>query len=87
LPNGNRVELTRTEGIILAQLIRNCGRIVEHSKLAEIIWGEDYPGAVNALRVYIGRLRRKLESDVANPTFILSKAGQGYYVPPGGLPG
>ena len=86
-PAGNRVELTRTESIILAQLIRNCGQVVEHSKLAEIIWGEDYPGSVNALRVYIGRLRRKLETDVANPTFILSKAGQGYYVPVGGPPG
>ena len=84
---GQRIELTRTEGIILAQLIRNCGRVVEHSKLAEMIWGEDYPGSVNALRVYIGRLRRKLESDVASPSFILSKAGQGYYVPSGGPPG
>jgi DNA-binding response OmpR family regulator len=87
MPGGKQVELTRTESIILAQLIRNCGRVVEHSKLAEIIWGENYPGSVNALRVYIGRLRRKLEADVASPTFILSKAGQGYYVPTGGLPG
>ena len=85
-PAGARVELTRTESLILAQLIRNCGKVVEHAKLAEIIWGEDYPGSVNALRVYIGRLRRKLETDVANPTFIMSKAGQGYYVPTGGPP-
>jgi DNA-binding response OmpR family regulator len=84
--DGTSVELTRTESIILAQLIRNCGRVVEHSKLAEIIWGEDYPGSVNALRVYIGRLRRKLEGDVSSPAFILSKAGQGYYVPVGGPP-
>jgi DNA-binding response OmpR family regulator len=86
-PTGSRVELTRTESMILAQLIRNCGRVVEHTKLAEVIWGEDYPGSVNALRVYIGRLRRKLELDVASPVFILSKAGQGYYVPAGGPPG
>ncbi|WP_394573181.1 helix-turn-helix domain-containing protein [Dehalogenimonas etheniformans] len=86
-PSGGRIELTRTESIILAQLIRNCGRVVEHSKLAEIIWGEDYPGSVNALRVYIGRLRRKLEADAASPAFILSKAGQGYYIPAGGHPG
>ncbi|APV44533.1 two-component system, OmpR family, KDP operon response regulator KdpE [Dehalogenimonas formicexedens] len=85
--SGSRIELTRTESIILAQLIRNCGRVVDHSKLAEIIWGEDYPGSVNALRVYIGRLRRKLETDAASPAFILSKAGQGYYVPAGGPPG
>ena len=86
-PAAVRVELTRTESIILAQLIRNCGHVVEHSKLAEVIWGEDYPGSVNALRVYIGRLRRKLEGDISNPVFILSKAGQGYYVPSGGPPG
>jgi len=86
-PAAVRVELTRTESIILAQLIRNCGHVVEHSKLAEVIWGEDYPGSVNALRVYIGRLRRKLEGDISNPVFILSKAGQGYFVPSGGPPG
>ncbi len=86
-PGGVRIELTRTESLILGQLIRDCGRVVEHSKLAEIIWGEDYPGSVNALRVYIGRLRRKLESDAGSPVFILSKAGQGYYVPAGGPPG
>ncbi len=86
-PAGSRIELTRTESLILGQLIRNCGRVVEHAKLAEIIWGEDYPGSVNALRVYIGRLRRKLEADVSSPAFILSKAGQGYYVPTGGPPG
>jgi two-component system KDP operon response regulator KdpE len=85
-PSGERVELTRTESLILGQLIRNCGRVVEHNKLAEIIWGEDYPGSVNALRVYIGRLRRKLEIDAASPAFILSKPGQGYYVPAGGPP-
>ena len=83
---GERIELTRTESLILGQLIRNCGRVVEHAKLAEIIWGEDYPGSVNALRVYIGRLRRKLEVDATSPAFILSKAGQGYYVPAGGPP-
>ena len=86
-PAGELVELTRTESLILGLLIRNCGRVVEHSKLAETIWGEDYPGSVNALRVYIGRLRRKLEADPGSPAFILSKPGQGYYVPTGGPTG
>jgi DNA-binding response OmpR family regulator len=87
MPDGRQVELTRTESLILARLIRDCGRVVEHSRLAEIIWGEDYPGSVNALRVYIGRLRRKLESDAASPSLIVSKPGHGYYIPAGGLTG
>jgi len=86
MPSGDQVELTRTEGLILAQFIRKCGHVVEHGKLAEVIWGEDYPGSINALRVYIGRLRRKLEADPVKPRFVLAKPGQGYYVPAGGPP-
>ena len=77
---GTAIDLTRTEGMILAQLMRYDGHVVEHGKLAEIIWGEDYPGSINALRVYIGRLRRKLEMDDDSSAVIKSKAGTGYLI-------
>lgn len=76
----DNIELTRTEGLILAQLMRNKGRIVDHKTLAEVIWGEDYPGSINALRVYIGRLRQKLNENKLNPVSIMSKPGLGYYI-------
>ncbi len=77
---GEDVSLTRTESLILQHLIRNTGRVVTHSSLAETLWGEDYPGSTDAIRVYIRRLRGKLETDPGRPQLILTKAGVGYSI-------
>ena len=77
---GEDVSLTRTESLILQHLIRNTGRVVTHSSLAETLWGEDYPGSIDAIRVYIRRLRGKLETDPGRPQLILTKAGIGYSI-------
>lgn len=74
------INLTRTEGYILQHLMRNCGHVVPYSGLAETVWGEDYPGSSDSLKVYIRRLREKLEVDPGNPQFILTKAGIGYFL-------
>lgn len=72
------INLTRTEGMILHNLMKNAGQVVTHSTLAEAVWGEDYPDATNALKVYILRLRQKLEANPSQPKLILNKAGIGY---------
>lgn len=72
------IDLTRTEGIILHSLMKNAGRVVTHSTLAEAVWGEDYPDATNALKVHILRLRQKLEVDSSQPKLIITKTGIGY---------
>jgi two-component system KDP operon response regulator KdpE len=72
------VNLTATESQIIYQLMRNAGRVVTHAAVAEGVWGEDYPGAVDSLKVYIRRLREKLEDDPSHPKLILTKAGVGY---------
>ncbi len=72
------INLTRTEGIILHSLMRNAGQVVTYSDLAESVWGEDYPDAVGSLRVYIRRLREKLEAEPSQPQIILTKTGIGY---------
>ena len=77
---GEDISLTRTENLILHQLMKNAGRVVTHSSLAETLWGEDYPGSTDALRVYINRLRAKLETDPSRPQLILTKAGVGYFI-------
>ena len=59
-------------------LMQNAGHVVTHSRLGEVIWGEDYPGATESLRVYIRHLREKLEVDPSNPKLILTKVGVGY---------
>ena len=72
------IDLTPTEGTILYQFMKNAGRVVTHSALAEAVWGENYPDATNALKVYITRLRQKIEVDPGQPKLILTKTGIGY---------
>jgi two-component system KDP operon response regulator KdpE len=72
------ISLTRTEGTILYHLMRNAGQVVTHASLAESVWGDDYPDAVDSLRVYIRRLREKIEKNPDTPELILTKTGVGY---------
>ncbi|MDP2744564.1 MAG: response regulator transcription factor [Dehalococcoidia bacterium] len=78
--SGQEIELTRTEGIIMFRLMKNAGRVVSHSEFAEALWGTDYPGISDSLKVYIRRLREKLEEDPSQPKRILNKAGAGYFL-------
>ncbi len=79
LTNGEReVDLTRTEGEILHHLMKNAGHVATHSRLAEAVWGEDYPGVADSLKVHIRRLREKIEADPSHPQLILTKSGIGY---------
>ena len=72
------INLTATEGRILYHLMKNQDRVATYSSLAETVWGEDYPGASDSLKVYIRRLRAKLEKDPARPQLILNRVGVGY---------
>ena len=72
------ISLTVVEGRILEHLMRNAGHVTTYSRLTEAVWGEDYPGAIESLRVYIGYLRAKLETDPKKPKLIRTKAGVGY---------
>jgi two-component system, OmpR family, response regulator VicR len=76
--DGREINLTRTEGLIFQHLMRNVGRVVTHTSLAEAVWGTDYPDAAQSLKVYVRRLREKLEKDPGEPRMILTKAGIGY---------
>ncbi len=78
--DGREISLTSTEGLILYHLMRNAEKVVTLSRLAEIVWDRDYPGAVGALRVYIRRLREKIEPDPSRSQFIHTQAGLGYFL-------
>ncbi len=78
--DGKEIALTITESRILAHMMRNAGHVVTHSSLAEAVWGNDYPGAADSLKVHIRRLREKIESSPSQPRFILTKAGVGYFL-------
>ena len=74
------IALTVTESLILNHLMRNAGHVVTHSSLAEAVWGDDYPGAADSLKVHIRRLREKIEVDPSHPQLILTKTGVGYFL-------
>lgn len=79
---GEHVPLTPTEFALLAQLAANPNKAVSHHALLQRVWGREYSGEAEYLRVYIGRLRRKLEADPANPRRLLTEPGVGYrFVP------
>jgi len=78
--DGKEIALTVTENHILSHLMKNIGHVVTHSSLAEAVWGDDYPGAADSLKVHIRRLREKVEADPSHPQFILTKIGIGYFL-------
>jgi two-component system, OmpR family, response regulator MprA len=71
------VELTRTEYQLLELLMLNSGRVLPHNLIYERVWGYDSGPASNALWVYIGYLRRKLEQAGARP-LLHTVRGVGY---------
>jgi two-component system response regulator MprA len=70
-------ELTRTEYLLLELLMLNPRRVLPHALIYERVWGYDFGPASNALRVYVGYLRRKLEAIGARP-FVHTVRGVGY---------
>ena len=81
LLHGSReVTLTVTESQIMAHLMRNGGRAVTHASLAEAVWGDDYPGSADSLKVHIRRLREKIEEAPSSPKLILTRTGVGYFL-------
>lgn len=70
-------ELTRTEYQLLELLMRNPRRVLPHDVIYDRVWGYDFGPASNALRVYVGYLRRKLEEAGARP-LIHTVRGVGY---------
>ena len=75
--NGQLVELTRTEFQLLELLMRNPRRVLPHAVIYDRVWGYDFGPESNALRVYIGYLRRKIE-DAGAPRLIHTVRGVGY---------
>ena len=79
---GEPVRLTPTEFALLEQLITHPNKVLTHRMLLQWVWGVEYGEEAEYLRVYMGRLRRKLERDPANPRYLLTDPGVGYrFVP------
>jgi len=72
------IELTSIEFELLHALARHRGRVLSREQLIEQVWGYDYYGDERVVDVHIGRLRKKVEDDPANPTLIVTVRGAGY---------
>ena len=78
--DGQSVELTAKEFDLMELLLRNPGRVYSRENLLNVVWGYEYAGDYRTVDVHIRRLREKLELDPANPQYILTKWGVGYYL-------
>jgi len=76
--NDQPVNLTSLEFDLLYHLIRNAGKVLLHRDLLQRVWGPEYNDEVEYVRVYISRLRRKLERDPSSPKILLTEHGVGY---------
>jgi two-component system KDP operon response regulator KdpE len=77
--NGERLKLTPREFRLLALLVDNADRILSHQQVLENVWGWEYIDDVDYVRIYISHLRQKIEPDPAQPRYILTEPGMGYY--------
>jgi len=74
---GRRIELTRTEFLLLELLLRNARQVLPREVIFDRVWGYDFGANSNSLEVYIGYLRRKTEAE-GEPRLIHTVRGVGY---------
>ena len=78
--SGRSVDLTAKEFDLMELLMRNPGRVFSRENLLNVVWGYEYIGDYRTVDVHVRRLREKLELDPANPEYIRTKWGVGYYL-------
>jgi two-component system KDP operon response regulator KdpE len=76
--NGVFVSLSRTEWSLLMMLVEKQGRVVQAEEILQRLWGSEHNAHRRQLRVWISRLRRKLEDDPSKPQIIKTEAWVGY---------
>lgn len=76
------IHLTPKEYDLLLYLIKNPGKVLTHRVLLGAIWGGEYVEQTEYLRVFIGQLRKKIESDSSSPRYILTEPWIGYRFQP-----
>jgi two-component system KDP operon response regulator KdpE len=78
LKAGQEVRLSPTEYLLVAELARHAHEVMDYRTLLHRVWGPAYGDERHYLRVFIQRLRHKLELDPAHPEVIQTVAGRGY---------
>lgn len=78
--DGAEVKLTPKEFDLLSFLARHAGRVLTHRQILQAVWGPAHVHDTQYLRVYVGQLRQRLESDPAAPSLIVTEPGIGYRI-------
>ena len=81
--SGRQVRLTPKEFDLLVYMVRHPGKVLTHRTLLAAVWGGNYIEQTEYLRVFIGQLRKKIESDPTSPRYILTEPWIGYRFDPG----
>ena len=82
LRDGARVHVTPVEFRLLVHLVSHPGQVLTHRQLLREIWGPSHADDSHYLRIYMGRLRQKLEREPARPRHFVTETGVGYrFVP------
>ena len=76
--DGEDVALTRTEWLLLQYLAANPGKVILNSELLSKVWGPEYRDDLQYLRVWVSRIRQKIESEPGSPSIIITRPGIGY---------
>jgi two-component system KDP operon response regulator KdpE len=80
---GGEVHLTPKEYDLLVYFVRHAGKVLTHHALLGAVWGGDYTEQGEYLRVFVGQLRKKIETDPSSPRYILTEPWVGYRFSPG----
>lgn len=78
LKGDQEIHLTPTEYKLLSELIKNVGRVCTQRQLLLAVWGPNYVEQPHYLRIYMGHLRQKLETEPTNPQHLLTETAIGY---------
>jgi two-component system KDP operon response regulator KdpE len=79
---GREVHLTPKEFDLLVYFVKHSGKVLTHHNLLAAVWGGDYVEQDQYLRVFVGNLRKKLETNPASPRYILTEPWVGYRFSP-----
>ncbi len=75
---GELIDITPTEFNLLFYLMKNAGKVLPHRVILQHVWGTEYGNEAEYLRVYVGKLRQKIEVDPLKPKYLHTEHGIGY---------
>jgi len=79
---GELIDITPTEFNLLFYLMKNAGKVLPHRVILQHVWGTEYGDEAEYLRVYVGKLRQKIEVDPLKPKYLQTEHGIGYRFEP-----